>query len=78
MFVLVFKYFLGIFCKCFRCVVSSVSFVFFCMLQLLHLDVSKVDRVLHMRIMWEAAGGAGDVRGGASPRLVCSLVSPTR
>jgi hypothetical protein len=49
------------FSQVFQTIVSSVSFVFFCMLQLLYLDVSKVDRVLHMRCMWEAAGGAGDV-----------------
>ena len=50
------------------------------MLQLLHLDVSKVDRVLHMRCVWEAAdgaddvwggmGGMGDVQGGTGPLLV--------
>ena len=34
------------------------------MLQLLHLDVSKVDRVLHMGWAWEAAGGADDIWGG--------------
>ena len=34
------------------------------MLQLLHLDVTKVERVLHMGYAWEAAGGAGDVLGG--------------
>jgi hypothetical protein len=36
--------------------VSSVSSVVFCMLQLLHLYVSKVDRVLHMGWVWEAGG----------------------
>ena len=35
------------------------------MLQLLHLDVSKVDQLLHMGCVWEAAGGASGVRGGA-------------
>jgi hypothetical protein len=50
---------------------------------MLHLNVSKVDRVLHMRYVWEAAGGANDVRdgvgnvwGGAGPLLVRSLASP--
>ena len=47
------------------------------MLQLLHLDVSKLDRVLHMEYAWEAAGGTddvqgsvGDVQGDAGPLLV--------
>jgi hypothetical protein len=44
--------------------VSSVSSVFFCMLQLLHLGVSKVDQVLHMRCVWEAVDGTDDVQGG--------------
>jgi hypothetical protein len=56
MYAMVFKYFSGIFATvsdaCFKCFMC----LFFCMLQLLHLDVSKVDRVLHMRCMWEAAG----------------------
>ena len=34
------------------------------MLQLLHLDVLKVDRVLHMGCAWKAAGSADDVRDG--------------
>jgi hypothetical protein len=37
------------------------------MLQVLHLDVLKVDQILHMECAWEAGGGAsgpctGDVR----------------
>jgi len=36
----------------FQTLVSSVSSVFFC---ILHLHVSKVDRVLHMGYAWEAA-----------------------
>ena len=32
---------------------SSVSSVFFCMLQVLDLDISKVYRVLHMKCAWE-------------------------
>jgi hypothetical protein len=76
------------FLKCFSGVFASildvclsVSFVFFCMLQL---DVSKVNQVLHMRCAWEAAGGTddvwgnmGDIRGDAGPLLVCFLISPT-
>ena len=77
--------------KCFSDVFASVSevcfkcFIYlFCTLQLLYLDVSKVDPVLHMGCVWEAAGGADDVRGGvgnvrgsAGPLLVCSLASMT-
>ena len=69
----------------FQTFVSSVLFVFFCVLQLLHLDTSKVDPVLHMGCAWEASGSVsdiqdnvGDVRGGAGPLLVRSLASPTR
>jgi hypothetical protein len=58
--------------------ISSVSFVFFCMLQLLHLDILKADRVLHMGCTWEVTGGADDIRGDAGPLLVCSLASLTR
>ena len=36
------------FCKCFRRMCSSVSSVLRHMLQVLHLDVSKVDRMLHL------------------------------
>jgi hypothetical protein len=43
--------------------VLSLLFVFFCMLQLLYLDVSKVDLVLQMGCTWEATGGADDIRG---------------
>ena len=43
----------------------------FCMLQLLHMDVSKVDRLLHIRCAWEAIGDVG-------PLLGHSLASPTR
>jgi hypothetical protein len=61
------------------------------MLQLLHLNVLKVDRMLHVGCTWEAANGAddgwgnvGDVWSGAddvqdsvSSLLVRSLASPT-
>jgi hypothetical protein len=33
------------------------------MSELLHLNVSKVDQVLHIGYVWEVADGAGDVRG---------------
>jgi hypothetical protein len=69
----------------FQTLVLSVSFVFFCMLQLLHLDVLKKDRVFHTRCAWEAAGGADDVQGGmgdilgdASSLLVRCLARPAR
>jgi hypothetical protein len=60
----------GMVFKCFKGVFASVLSIFFCMLQLLHMDVTKVDRVLHMGFAWEAAGGAG-------PLLVRSLANPT-
>jgi hypothetical protein len=55
-FAMVFKCF-QTFWQVFHMLVSSVSSVFFCMLQLLHLDVSKVDQVLHMGCAWKATGG---------------------
>jgi hypothetical protein len=79
--------------KCFSGVFTSVSYAYFkcfiCiyllfMLQLLHLNVSKVDQVLQMECTWEAVGGAddvqgrvGDVQGGGGPLPVRSLASPT-
>ena len=54
------------FSQVFHTLVSSVSSIFFCMFQLLHLDVIKVEWVLHMGYAWEATGGAGDVWGGVS------------
>jgi len=41
---------------CFKCFICL-----FYILQLLHLDVLKVDWVLHMGCVWEAAGGADEV-----------------
>ena len=67
-----------VFSQLFQTFVSSVSFIFFCMIQLLYLDVSKVDRVLYMGCTWKVAGGADDVRGSAGPLLLRSLASPTR
>ena len=51
-----------VFSQVFQTFVSSVSSMFFCTLQLLHLEVSKVDRVLYMGSAWEADGSADDVR----------------
>jgi hypothetical protein len=53
-----------LFLQVFQMYVSSVSFVSFCMLQLLHLNVSKVDRVLRMECAWEAGGGASSPHMG--------------
>ena len=47
--------------KCFRRL-FQVFHVFFCLLQLLHLDVSKINQVLHVGCTWEAVDGVGDVR----------------
>jgi hypothetical protein len=44
-----------VFLQVFQKHVSSVASVLFCMLQLLHMYVSKVNRMLHMRCVWEAA-----------------------
>jgi hypothetical protein len=77
------------FSQVFQTLVSSVLFVFFYMLQLLYLNVSKVDRfVAHgMRVGsdWRCRGdvvdvqsGTSDVRGGAGRLLVRSLTNPTR
>jgi hypothetical protein len=43
-YVMVYKCFSGVFCKYFRCMFQVFSSVFRRMLQLLHLNVSKVDR----------------------------------
>jgi hypothetical protein len=61
------------FLQVFQTLVLSVSFVLFCTLQLLHLNVSKVDQVLHMGCMQKAAGDAHNVWGGVDPLLVHSL-----
>ena len=50
-----------VFLQVFQTLILSISSVFF-MLQLLHLDISKVDRVLHMGCVWETAGSAGNVQ----------------
>jgi hypothetical protein len=46
----------------FQTLVLSVSFVLFCMLQRLLLDVSKVNRMLHMGCTWKATGTVDDIR----------------
>jgi hypothetical protein len=67
--------------KCFFDVFVSVSdtcfklCLFFYMLQPLHLNVSKVDHVLHMGCIWEAVDDSHDVRGGGGTLLVRSLAS---
>jgi hypothetical protein len=57
------------FSQVFHTFVSSVSSIFFCMLQLLHLDISKVNRVLHIECSWKAASSTDDVWGGATSRV---------
>jgi hypothetical protein len=47
-------------------------------LQLLHLDVSKIDRVLYIECVWEAAGGAGALLGRSLASLMCWGCSLTR
>jgi hypothetical protein len=60
-------------CVCLQLVSSvfvSVSSVFFYMLQVLHLNVSKLDHVLHMEYAWEARGARAVPRArGAGPRV---------
>ena len=63
-----FQVFSGVFVSVSDTCFQVIHLSFF-MLQLLHLDVSKIDRVLHMGCPSEMAGGAGDVRGGAGPLL---------
>jgi hypothetical protein len=55
------------FCKCFRHMFQVFRLSFFCMLQLLLLDVLKVDRVLHMGCVGDVRGSADDVRNDAGP-----------
>jgi hypothetical protein len=67
MFAMVFKRFSGIFFQVFQKYVSSVLSVFRHMLHVLHLDVSKVDRMFRMGCVCEARGGAsGPVRNMAA------------
>jgi hypothetical protein len=63
------------FCKCFRRMFHLFSFY---TLQVLHLDISKVDRVLHMRCMWETGGGVSfPVRAARAPARACETQAPT-
>jgi hypothetical protein len=48
-----------------RCMFQVFHYLF-CMLQVLHLNISKVDRVLHMGCVWEVGGGTS---GRPSGRL---------
>jgi hypothetical protein len=74
MFAMVFKGFLVTFSQVFQTLVSSVSSIFFCMLQLLYLDVLKVDRILRMAV--GSGWRCGRHSGWCEPLLVCSLASP--
>jgi hypothetical protein len=56
----------GVFFKCFQTHISSVSSFFRRMLQVLHLDVSKVDRVLHILQRDPTATAAGGGARGAA------------
>jgi hypothetical protein len=58
-----FQMFLGVFASVLY-ICLSVLFVFFCMLQILYLNVSKIDQVLHMECACKADDGTGNVRGG--------------
>ena len=58
-----FQMFFGCFRKCFIRLFQVFHLSFF-MLQQLHLDILKVDRVLYMGCSWEAVGGSDNVRGG--------------
>jgi hypothetical protein len=53
----------------FHTLVSSVSSVFFCMLQLLYLDVS---RVLHMGCVWKTSRAAWVTSGAAQDHYFCA------
>ena len=59
------------FCKCFSRMfqVFQLSF-FFCMLQVLHLNISKVDRVLHIECAWEGEGHERYPRGATFGGMV--------
>jgi hypothetical protein len=66
-----------VFFQVFQTHVLNVSSIFFCMLQLLHLDVLKVYQRWHMGCAWKTADDAGDVQGDAGPLLGRPLASPT-
>jgi hypothetical protein len=64
MFAMIFKCF-KVFLQVFQMHVSSVLSVFFYILQVLYLDVLKINRVLHIGCAWEVGGGASGTRAGA-------------
>jgi hypothetical protein len=70
MFAMIFKCF-QMLSQVFQMLISSASS--FCMLQQLHLNVSKVDRVLYIECVWKTAGNVGDVRGCTGLQLGRSL-----
>jgi hypothetical protein len=53
-----------LFLQVFQMYISSVLFIYFCTLHVLHLDVLKVDRVLHKGCAWKAEGGTSGHRAG--------------
>ena len=60
-------------CKCFSRMFQVFHLSFFFKLQMLHLNVLKVDQVLHMGCAWEAAGdgrrsGRRELAAGALAR----------
>jgi hypothetical protein len=75
MFAMIFKCILGVFAS-----VSDACFKYFiCLfltLQLLHLNVSKIDQVLHMGCMPKAAGGAHNIWGARGPTVGALARSP--
>jgi hypothetical protein len=54
-----------VFFQVFQTHISSVSSIFFFMLQMLYLDVSKVDWALHMICTWKGTGASGLSKGDA-------------
>ena len=66
MFAMFFKFFSGVSDVCFKCFICH-----FFMLQVLHLDIAKIDRMLHVRCAWKAGGGTSSPHAGmwrGSPR----------
>jgi hypothetical protein len=82
-FAMIFKYFLGVFASRDMFQVFHPSFLY---VEVLHLNVSKVDRsITHGMRVTSGRGrersparvGVGDVQGGVGPLLGCSLTSLT-
>jgi hypothetical protein len=63
--------------RVFQTFVSNGSLAFFCMLQLLHLNISTIDRTLHMIYAWKIADDVGDGVGGAGLCTHSSLMRYT-